>query len=125
MDADTHEVVAAIVTTNGVGDGEVLPALLDQVGDPIAQRIVDGAYDTHGSYHAIQARGAQGAIPPREGAVPWPVTEDTPYAAARNGALETIECQARTAWNDAAGYPSSQSRRDRHPPPEDLIRCPA
>ncbi len=30
MDADTHEVVAALVTTNSVGDGEVLPTPLEK-----------------------------------------------------------------------------------------------
>jgi hypothetical protein len=31
-----------LVTTNGVGDGEVLPMLLDQIDDPIAQLFADG-----------------------------------------------------------------------------------
>jgi Transposase DDE domain len=104
VDANLHEVVAALVTTNGVGDGEVLPALLDQFDDPIAQLSADGAYDSHGCYQAIEARGAKAAIPPREDAVPWPVTDQTPYAAQRNAALETIESQGRTAWKHLVGY---------------------
>lgn len=104
VDADTHEVVAGLVTTNGVGDGEVLPTLLDQIEGPIAQLCADGAYDSHGCYQAIEARGAQAAIPPREDAVPWPVTDQTPYAAQRNAALETIESQGRRAWKQAVGY---------------------
>jgi hypothetical protein len=104
VDADTHEVVAALVTTNGVGDGEVLPTWLDQIDDPIAQISADGAYDSHGCYHAIEARGARAAIPPREDAVPWPVTYETPYAAQRNAALATIASQGRTAWKQAVGY---------------------
>jgi hypothetical protein len=104
VDADTHEVVAALVTTNGVGDGEILPALLDQFDDPIAQLSADGAYDSHGCYQAIEARGAKAAIPPREDAVPWRVTDETPYAAQRNAALETIESQGRKAWKHAVGY---------------------
>jgi hypothetical protein len=92
MDTDTHEVVAALVTTNGVGDGEVLPALLDQFDDPIAQLSADGAYDGHGCYQAIEAREAKA------------VTDQTPYAAQRNAALETIESQGRAAWKQAVGY---------------------
>lgn len=70
VDADTHEVVAALVTTNNVGDGEVLPTLLHQVADPIAQHFADGAYDSHGCYQAIEAREPQAAVPPPEDAVP-------------------------------------------------------
>jgi hypothetical protein len=63
VDADTHEVVAALVTTNGVGDGEVLPTLLDQFDDPIAQISADGAYDSHGCYQAIEAWGGKSRYP--------------------------------------------------------------
>lgn len=85
-------------------DGEILPALLDQFDDPIAQLSADGAYDSHSCYQAIEARGAKAAIPPRCDAVPWPVTDQTPYAAQRNAALETIESQGRTAWKHLVGY---------------------
>jgi hypothetical protein len=44
--------------------------LLHQVADPIAQHFADGAYDSHGCYQAIQARGPQAAVPPPEDAVP-------------------------------------------------------
>ena len=100
--ADTHEGVAALVTTNGVGDGEILPALLDQFDDP--QLLADGAYDSHACYQAIEARGGKAVIPPCEDAVPWPVTDETPYAAQRNAALATIETHGRTAWKHAVGY---------------------
>ena len=57
VDADTHEIAAVLVTTNSVGDGEVLPTLLDQVNDPIAQLSADGAYDSHGCYQASRRGG--------------------------------------------------------------------
>jgi hypothetical protein len=60
VDANTHEVVAALVTTNGGGMGRSSP----RCSDPIAQLSADGAYDTHGCYQAIEARGARAAIPP-------------------------------------------------------------
>lgn len=104
IDAATHEIVAAIVTTNAVGDGELLPDSLDQIEDPIKQLSNDGAYHTHARYQAIAASGAQATIPPRENATLWSVTEDTPYAAQRNTALICINRDGRKMWKQQAGY---------------------
>ena len=68
IDAATGEIVAAAVTTNDLGDGQLLPELLDQIDADITQVSGDGAYDTHACYTAISARQAQAAIPPRRSA---------------------------------------------------------
>lgn len=57
VDQATHEVVAALVTTSGVGDGEVLPELLDQVKGEIGQVSADGAYDTRDCHAACASAG--------------------------------------------------------------------
>ena len=68
IDAATGEIVAAAVTTNDLGDGQLLPELLAQIDADITQVSGDGAYDTHACYTAISARQAQAAIPPRRDA---------------------------------------------------------
>jgi hypothetical protein len=71
VDAASDEIVAAAVTTNGLGDGQLLPELLDQIDADIMQVSGAGAYDTGACYAAISARKAQAAIPPRRGARIW------------------------------------------------------
>jgi hypothetical protein len=55
----------AVVTTNDVADGEVLPDLLEQIDSCIDQVSGDGAYDTFDCYDTINERGALAIIPPR------------------------------------------------------------
>ena len=45
MDADTGQIVAAVLTTNDVDDGAQVGPLLDQVEAPVASFTADGAYD--------------------------------------------------------------------------------
>jgi len=45
FDADTHEVVAEIITPDNVHEKEELPDLLAQIGEEIAQVSVDTGYD--------------------------------------------------------------------------------
>jgi hypothetical protein len=90
MDAKTGQICAALMTHQDVGDGEVLPELLDQIpaDTPIGVVGGNGAYDTRQCHAAIAARGATPSIPPRDGAAPW--SKRTPGAAWRNGAIDVI-----------------------------------
>src|SRR6516165_6999689 len=45
IDADTHEIVAAGLTQDNVGDVSVVPELLDQIDADVASVTADGAYD--------------------------------------------------------------------------------
>lgn len=69
IDVNTHEIVAVELTTNSVGDSEVLPDLLDQIEDTQAIEAVsaDGAYDTKECHKAIKERKAEAIIPPEKG----------------------------------------------------------
>lgn len=71
VDEATGEVVAALVTTNACGDGQALPALLEQVAGTIKQVTGDGGYDDRRCYEAIRARKARAVIPPQQGARIW------------------------------------------------------
>jgi hypothetical protein len=70
-DEASGEIVAVAVTTNDLGDGQLLPELLDQIDAHLAQVSGDEAYDMHECYAAISAPQAQAAIPPRCGARIW------------------------------------------------------
>jgi hypothetical protein len=67
-DAASQQIVAAVVTSNDMGDPRVLPDLLDQMPEQIAKVTADGAYDTKDCYDASGARGAKAVIAPRRGA---------------------------------------------------------
>jgi hypothetical protein len=62
-DEATHQIVAAVVTTNNVADSQVLEDLFEQVEDGIEQLSGDGAYDKRNCYDAIRKRNAKAAIP--------------------------------------------------------------
>ncbi|BCG04376.1 IS5 family transposase (plasmid) [Paraburkholderia sp. PGU19] len=104
LDAKTGQVCAALMTHQDVADAEVLPGLLDQIptDDAIDTIGGDGAYDTKQCHVAIAARDAQPAIPPREGAMPWP--GNTPGAAWRNEAIGAIARDGRREWKKRSGY---------------------
>lgn len=104
MDVNTGQVCAALMTHQGVGDAEVLPALLDQIASEAQIDIVggDGAYDTKACHAAIAARAALPSIPPREGAAPWRLR--MPGAAWRNEAISAIASSSRRKWKMVSGY---------------------
>lgn len=71
MDEATHELVAAVVTTNDVADCEAMTDLLDQVDEKLDQVSADGAYDKRPCYDAIKRIKARAVIPPRRDARIW------------------------------------------------------
>ena len=103
VDAVTQEIVATLVTTNAVGDGEVLPNLLDQVPEPIDQVSADGSYDTRTCHEVIAERPARAAIPPRENAQPWePNPDGTVHP--RTAILQHIKQVGLAQWKKESSY---------------------
>jgi hypothetical protein len=104
IDAETLEVRAIEVTGSRVGDGPMLPKLLEQI--PAEERIgtvtADGAYDTRSSHAAIAARQACAVIPVRRNGRPW--KETTPGAQARNEILRATRRLGRGLWKKWSGY---------------------
>jgi hypothetical protein len=80
IDAKTLEIRAIEVTASRVGDGPMLPKLLEQIpADEILSTVTaDGAYDTRACHSAIANREAQAVIPTRRNGRPW--KETTPGA---------------------------------------------
>jgi hypothetical protein len=104
IDPDTHQIIAAVVTGNDVGDGEVLEDLLDQIDGEIASVTGDGAYDTRHCYEAINDKRARAIIPPRRGAKIWRHGNAKAERHARDENLRGVRKSGRAAWKRDSGY---------------------
>jgi hypothetical protein len=104
VDETTGEILAAVVTSNAVHDGEVLGDLLDQVEDEIVQVTTDGAYDHRHCYDDITKRGAKPVIPPRKDAVIWQHGNRKASPHPRDQNLRYIRKHGRKKWKRIAGY---------------------
>jgi IS5 family transposase len=104
IDEATGEIVAAVVTTNNVSDGEVIEDLLEQVEETIDQVSADGAYDQKGCYKAIRNRGATAAIPPRSGARIWQHGNTKGERLNRDENLRRCRAVGRAKWKEESGY---------------------
>jgi len=103
VDETTKEIVAVEVTKSRVHDSQQLPALLEQLPDPIGQVSGDGAYDTRAWYEAVLGRGATPVFVPRRTAQLCNVKDLTGWRAARNRVLQQIEAHGRSAWRVLSG----------------------
>lgn len=100
VDADTHHVVTALITSKDVVDPRVLPRLLKAVEAPVERVLADGAYDSRGCYKAIHERGARAIIPPRKGSVLW--KDD--YLRQRNANLRGVQKLGPEGWKRRVRY---------------------
>lgn len=104
VDEATGEIIAAVVTTNDIGDGPVLNDLLEQIEGEIKQVSTDGAYDHAHCYDEITARGAKPVIPPREDAVIWQHGNCKAPPHPRDENLRYIRKHGRKKWKRDANY---------------------
>ena len=106
IDADTRQIVAAVLTDKDVDDGSQVGPLLDQVTAPVVSFTADGAYDQEGVAAAVTARHPEAAVivPPRSTAVPSDTAETAPTQ--RDQHLQCIAEHGRAAWQKASGYNS-------------------
>jgi hypothetical protein len=90
------------VTDNSIGNGPVLPALLEQIpaDDKIASVSGDGAYDTKDCHEAIASRAAHSVIPTRKNAKPWKANRCGTDA--RNEILYATRKLGRAIWKNGA-----------------------
>nr|AXL06088.1 IS5/IS1182 family transposase [uncultured bacterium] len=100
MDANSHEVTAALLTSKDVVDPRVLPRLLKQIEVPVERVYADGAYDARECYQAIYGRGARAVIPPRKGSVLW--ADD--YLHDRNSNLRQVGKLGSKGWKRKVKY---------------------
>ena len=101
VDGKTHEIVAAELTSDDVGDVSAIPDLLDQIEGSIASMTGDGAYDGKTVCDAVAERHPEAAviIPPRSTAVASEAGT-TP----RDQHLQVIGRHGRLSWQRSSGY---------------------
>jgi hypothetical protein len=104
IDEATGEIVAAMVTTNDIADGEVLEELLEQIEGEIEQVSGDGAYDHRHCYDAISGCEAKPVIPPRKNAVIWQHGNCKAPPHPRDENLRAIRKQGRKRWKEQSNY---------------------
>lgn len=104
IDAETHEIQAAMVTDAGVCDAEAAGGLLDQVERQVLDVGADGAYDKAEVDEAVARRGARPLIPPRKDAriKVHGNTRGMPHPRDEN--LRAIRRQGRRGWKRTSGY---------------------
>jgi Transposase DDE domain len=100
LDADSQQVVVALLTDATVVDPRTLPRQLKQVESPVERVYGDGAYDARACYRAIHQRGARAIIPPRKGSVPW----QDDYLKDRNRNLRGVKRHGAKGWKKRSGY---------------------
>ncbi len=62
VDVASSEVQAAMLSTTGISDGEMVESMLVQLEVPLARVTADGAYDKRLVYGGVQARAPDAAI---------------------------------------------------------------
>jgi len=104
IDEETLKVRAVQVTGSNIGDGPMLPELLNQIpsDQDIGSVTADRAYDTRKCHEAIAARDAHAVVPPRKNAKPWKPT--SAGAITRNDAVNAQRYLGRTLWRRWSGY---------------------
>ena len=104
IDQATGLIHAAATTANSISDGQMLPALLEQIPTAIDQVSADGIYDQRACYAAIAAREAQATIPPRRNARVWQHGNCKAVRLARDENLRRIRLVGRAKWKYESGY---------------------
>jgi len=106
VDADTGEILASDLTARRTHDCTRVPALLEQIADPVASVSADGAYDTKAVYEAAHEAGEGRAV-----RVLTPLGRDAqlssnPSAALRerNRNIRSIRELGRREWHTSSGY---------------------
>jgi len=104
VDEATGEILAAVVTTNDIHDGEVLNDVLEAIEGDIEQVSTDGAYDHRHCYDEIAERGAKPVIPPRKDAVIWQHGNCKAPPHPRDENLRYIRKHGRKQWKRDSNY---------------------
>jgi transposase len=109
VDADTGEIVAAMLTFHDADDGSQVAPLLDQARRPLASFTGDGAFDRDDVYGEIATRHPDTPVivPPRSSAVPSGVAKSAPTQ--RDKHLSLIAKHGRMGWQKMSA--SSQRLR--------------
>lgn len=100
IDADTHQIITAVITDKGVVDPRILPRQLRQIEASVERVYADGAFDARNCYRAIYESGARPIIPPRKGSTLW----GDDYLKDRNKNLRGVRKLGLKGWKKRSGY---------------------
>ncbi len=104
VDETSGEILAAVVSSNDLSDGDALPNILDGIDGEIEQVSADGAYDQRKCYDAIHRHQAKATIPPRKGAKIWRHGNSKAERHNRDENLRHIRKVGRKTWKHESGY---------------------
>jgi hypothetical protein len=104
LDATTGRIVVGTLTDHAVDDASQVGPLLDQVADPVASFMADGAYDRTGVYAAVHERHSDATVvvPPRADAVLTNTADTAPTQRDRH--IQRIAETGRMVWQRDSGY---------------------
>ena len=104
IDTESHDIVATVVSSNEISDSEAVDGLFEQIADDLGKVAADGAYDTRGTYDAINKRKANALIPPRKNAKIWQHGNTKAERHQRDENLRGIRKSGRKKWKKDSGY---------------------
>lgn len=104
VNAQSFEIVGAMLTEASCHDGEVLPALLETVKASPGRCIGDGAYDHRKNYQYLHERDAKAIIPPRRDAKISQHGNCKKPPLARDEAIRFIRRHGQKQWKVSQGY---------------------
>src|SRR3954463_5318777 len=103
VDTKTGTIVASPLPRKEVDDAAELGPLLDQIDEPLAAVVADGAYDQDRVYDAVAEHSPEAAVvvPPRSTAVLSVSAETDPTQ--RDHHIQAIAEQGRMGWQKTSG----------------------
>ena len=104
VSVEAQEIEAAVITTNDFKDSELLPDLLEQIKDPIAQLSGDGSYDSHANNQLLGDKSIHAVIPPRKDACIAQHGNCTASPLQRDEVIRAIRQQGRRLWKIGNDY---------------------
>ena len=104
IDEKTGEIVARVLTTNDISDGEILPNLVAQIEESLSQASGDGAYDNFENYNLLSSRGIKITIPPRDNAKIRRHGNCNGPPLARDEIIRKIRTLGRAEWKKQSEY---------------------
>jgi hypothetical protein len=106
VDVASGEVQAAMLSTAGVSDAEMVEPMLTQIEAPLECVAADGAYDKRSVYAILHARApdADITIPPRHNARIWQHGNTHAPPHPRDEAIRFMRVHGRQKWKAESGY---------------------
>jgi hypothetical protein len=102
IDPKTHQIIAELLTENGVHDSQVVKTMLNETTNEIGRFHGDGAYDPWEVRDELERRGIAQLIPPPADAVPQ--NRKDGKRRERDTAIRKIAKVGRKGWKKQMGY---------------------